>query len=384
MIRHKFNSPIDDEGAPAGVVKPSNWNDEHDVDGLLGALVDLGVQPGAFPYLDAAGNGALAPLSDVMRGLMALTSAPAILAAIGGVGPASPAFTGAPTAPTPGAGDNSTKLATTAFVAAAIATVLGSAPAALDTLNELAAALGNDANFASTVTNALALKAPLNSPALTGAPTAPTVAGSTDSTTKIATTAFVQAVILALATVARTGAYADLSGKPTLGTAAALNVGTLANQIVQLDGSAKLPAVDGSALTNVAATNVTLSSGRLSLGANVALTVAGNNFDILQQTLGVGTYAVFGKASVKDPAASIAVAARLYDGTTVLDDSGYVHTATGTARSQICCFGILTVATGTKTVKLQVKNATTANGVVLANETGDGGETSLFWVKIAA
>jgi hypothetical protein len=54
-----------------------------------------------------------------------------------------------------------------------------------------------------------------------------------------------------LATVATSGAYSDLSGSPTLGTAAALDVGTSANNVVQLDGSAKLPAVDGSALTGV-------------------------------------------------------------------------------------------------------------------------------------
>jgi len=54
-----------------------------------------------------------------------------------------------------------------------------------------------------------------------------------------------------LATVATTGAYSDLTGTPTLGTAAALDVGTSANNIVQLDGTAKLPAVDGSQLTNL-------------------------------------------------------------------------------------------------------------------------------------
>ena len=58
---------------------------------------------------------------------------------------------------------------------------------------------------------------------------------------------------LGLATVAATGAYSDLSGTPTLGTAAALDVGTTANKIVQLDGTAKLPAVDGSQLTNLPA-----------------------------------------------------------------------------------------------------------------------------------
>jgi hypothetical protein len=54
-----------------------------------------------------------------------------------------------------------------------------------------------------------------------------------------------------LATVATTGDYDDLTGKPTLGTAAALNVGTAAANVVQLDGSARLPAVDGSLLTGL-------------------------------------------------------------------------------------------------------------------------------------
>jgi hypothetical protein len=56
---------------------------------------------------------------------------------------------------------------------------------------------------------------------------------------------------LGLATVATTGAYSDLSGTPTLGTASALDVGTSASNVVQLDGSARLPAVDGSQLTNL-------------------------------------------------------------------------------------------------------------------------------------
>lgn len=76
---------------------------------------------------------------------------------------ASPTFTGTPKAPTAAAGNNSTQLANTAFVQAAIAGLVGSSPAALDTLNELAAALGNDPNFAVTMTNALANKQPLDS-----------------------------------------------------------------------------------------------------------------------------------------------------------------------------------------------------------------------------
>ncbi|MEG6370409.1 phage tail protein, partial [Enterobacter ludwigii] len=71
---------------------------------------------------------------------------------------ASPTFTGTPKAPTAEAGNNSTQLATTAFVQVAIAELVDSSPGALDTLNELAKALGNDPNFATTMTNALAGK----------------------------------------------------------------------------------------------------------------------------------------------------------------------------------------------------------------------------------
>jgi hypothetical protein len=74
---------------------------------------------------------------------------------------ASPTFTGAPLVPTAAAGTNTQQAASTAFVQAAIAALIGGSPAALDTLKELADALGDDANYAATVTNALAGKAGL-------------------------------------------------------------------------------------------------------------------------------------------------------------------------------------------------------------------------------
>ena len=80
----------------------------------------------------------------------------------------SPAFTGVPTAPTASAGTNTTQLATTQYVRTEVANLVNSAPGALDTLDELAAALGDDASFASTVTTSIGLKAPLESPAFTG------------------------------------------------------------------------------------------------------------------------------------------------------------------------------------------------------------------------
>ncbi|EES1845005.1 phage tail protein [Escherichia coli] len=72
----------------------------------------------------------------------------------------SPALTGTPTTPTAQQGTNNTQIASTAFVMTAIAALVDSSPDALNTLNELAAALGNDPNFATTMTNALAGKQP--------------------------------------------------------------------------------------------------------------------------------------------------------------------------------------------------------------------------------
>ena len=110
---------------------------------------------------------------------------------------ASPTFTGTPKAPTPAAGNNTTQVATTAFVQAALTALINGAPATLDTLKEIAAAINNDPNFSTTINNALALKAPLSSPALTGTPTAPTAAQSVNNT-QIATTAFVKSAIAAM------------------------------------------------------------------------------------------------------------------------------------------------------------------------------------------
>jgi len=109
---------------------------------------------------------------------------------------ASPAFTGTPTSPTATAGNNTTQIATTAFVQTAVSGIVDAAPATLDTLNELAAALGDDPNFATTISTSIGLKAPIASPTFTGTPAAPTAASSTN-TTQIATTAMVQSAISA-------------------------------------------------------------------------------------------------------------------------------------------------------------------------------------------
>ena len=116
---------------------------------------------------------------------------------------ASPALTGTPTAPLAATTTNTTQIATTSFVQQEITALIGGAPTALNTLTELAAAINNDASYATTLTTALALKAPLASPTFTGTPTLPsgtiaTTQSPGNNTTAVATTAFVTAGISAI------------------------------------------------------------------------------------------------------------------------------------------------------------------------------------------
>ena len=80
----------------------------------------------------------------------------------------SPTFTGTPLAPTAASATNTTQIANTAFVRGEISNLVNSAPTTLDTLNELAAALGNDPNFATTTASSIGLKAPIANPTFTG------------------------------------------------------------------------------------------------------------------------------------------------------------------------------------------------------------------------
>ena len=93
----------------------------------------------------------------------------------------SPSFTGIPIVPTASSGSNNNQIANTEFVRNEIASVINSAPEALDTLYELANALGNDTNFATTITNSLSNKASLSGAVFTGSVTIPS--GFIDATT---------------------------------------------------------------------------------------------------------------------------------------------------------------------------------------------------------
>ena len=138
---------------------------------------------------------------------------------------ASPALTGVPTAPTAAANTNTTQIATTAYVQTEITDLIAAAPGALDTLDELAAALGDDASFATTVTNSLAGKLALTGGTMSGA-----IAMGTNKITGLGTPT--------TSTDAATKAYADtmlplaggtMSGAIAMGTNKITGVGDPTN-----------------------------------------------------------------------------------------------------------------------------------------------------------
>jgi uncharacterized protein affecting Mg2+/Co2+ transport len=216
-IKHKRSTAIAD-GINDGRVQPSWWNEDHEIGDFLSALIDLAVTPMTVSYIDASGNAAQFAISDYARGLLALADAATIRSGLGAAPLDSPMFANTPSAPTAPLGTNTNQIATMAALQAMRADLVASSPATLDTLNEIAAALGNDANFSTTITTALGSRVRFD-------------AAQT------------------LTTGQKAQALSNLG--IVLGTAAALNVGTAANQIVQLDGSGRLPAVDGSQLTNI-------------------------------------------------------------------------------------------------------------------------------------
>jgi hypothetical protein len=129
-----------------------------------------------------------------------------------------------------------------------------------------------------------------------------------------------------LATVATSGAYSDLSGLPTLGTAAALDVGTTALNVVQLDASAKLPAVDGSQLTNLPSAPVTSVAGRtgaITLSASdisgLATVATSGAYADLSGTPSLATVATSGAYSDISGLPTLGTAAALDVGTTALN-----------------------------------------------------------------
>ena len=204
-----------DAAVSAGVATVDALDDLSDVTAPTPTSGDL-LKWNGTAWVNAAGYALLA--SPTFTGTVTIPSG----ASISGFAPlASPTFSGTPTLPTgtiattQTAADNSTKVATTAFVRGEVTALVNSATATLDTLGEIAAALGNDANLSATLTTSIGLKAPLASPTFTGTVTLPSgtvtsamILDGTIANADISTTAAIDLGKLAdVSTSAQTASY---------------------------------------------------------------------------------------------------------------------------------------------------------------------------------
>jgi len=174
-------------GNPTAPTQPSGSNNN--------TLATTGhVKSAISAFFDTA-EGAIETITELQAALSGAGVVEDLLTQIGQKAAlASPALTGTPTAPTPTVETNTDQLATAAFVQLVRAAIIAGAPTGLNTLAKLAAAIGNDPNFAATVTSDLGNKAPLADPAFTGNPTVPTQPEGNNST-RAANTAFVKRAI---------------------------------------------------------------------------------------------------------------------------------------------------------------------------------------------
>jgi hypothetical protein len=176
------------ESAVSGLIPPSNFTSLSGVSGIIvtnsGTNYFVGLNDPSIQLADITDLSAnartflLTSSSDNLRTLINDETGSGVL-----VFNYSPAFSGIPTVPTASSGTNTNQIASTSFVRNEISNLVDSAPSTLDTLNELAAALGDDPNFATTITNTLASKANLSGAIFTGSVTIPSGTGNFNSLT---------------------------------------------------------------------------------------------------------------------------------------------------------------------------------------------------------
>ena len=202
-------------------------------------------------------------------------------------------------------GGNWIQLANKSYVDTQVSALVDSAPATLDTLNELAAALNDDANFATTVTNSLALKAPLASPALTGTPTAPTASANTNNT-QIATTAYVDSAVSGAS-----GTYSNTNVDSHLNTSTASSGEVLSWNGSDYDWVAQSSGGGGASVTTSDAAPSSPSAGDLWYNTNAGgLFVYYQDANSSQWVEVVGKTGATGATGAQGPAGSSAAITR--------------------------------------------------------------------------
>jgi hypothetical protein len=261
-------------------------------------------------------------------------------------------------------------------IADAVDDLVDGAPSLLNTLNELAAAINDDANYTTTITTALGTKAPLASPALTGVPTAPTAAADT-STTQIATTAFAKAEADAAQSAAEATASADATSKANAAQSAATTAAAT-------DATTKANAAQAAAIS-AAATDATTKANNAKSGAEATAASALSSHEsdttnihgiadtsLLATTANVSTAVSTAASDATSKANAAQAAAIAYaDALTtsdVAEGSSLYHT---TARAKSAAADLLTGATLTN-----ITITGSGSGLVITAENGVADSTT--------
>jgi len=246
---------------------------------------------------------------------------------------ASPALTGVPTAPTAAANTNTTQVATTAFVQTELTDLIGGAPGALDTLNELATALANDASYSTTITTALGTKLPLAGGTMSGA-----IAMGTNKITGLGTpTAGTDAVTKNYADTILVAAPGNLTGPITsvgAATSIASQTGTGTKFVVDTSPTLVTPTLGVATATSINGTSIpstkTLVVTTDTLAVHAATTSA-QLAGIISDETGSGAL-VFGTSpTLTTPALGTPSAVVLTNGTGLPISTGVSGLGTGVA-----------------------------------------------------
>jgi hypothetical protein len=187
-------------------------------------------------------------------------------------------------------------------------TMIEGAPGLLNSLDEIAAAIGDDPAFFTTIASGLATKAPLASPALTGTPTAPTAAADTN-TTQIATTAFAKAEADAAQSAAEATASADATSKVAAEAALRVSGDAASVSTASADATSKANAAQAAAEATASADATTKANNAKSGAEATAASALSSHEEDTTNVHGIVDTALLATKAYADNAASVAVAA---------------------------------------------------------------------------